>query len=232
MTPADTPRGVLVNPTRAELAQVLKASAERANGRARSRRVAPLRPADLVGPAGVRQQNGGGSPGRTSHPVLSSYVGMTWWTDGRGNRYVRVKEGRQKVRSGNLNGPAPLPEGVDTWSLLFPDRAFRCYRQRLERVRRLLARRGRVPEALRHAIECLPSPGLSARTPEAVLLVNEVHRPRFGLLIFPDALGLLTATRSPRGFVDRRTKFYQQCGPPAGRISKALAQRFRAALAG
>ena len=230
MKPTDASAGVLVNPTRAELTQALIDAAEQANQGARSRRVAPFTPEHLQGRAGVAQQNGGGSPGRTSHPVRSSYVGATWWTDGRGNRYVRCEGGRQKVRSGDLKGPAPLPEISDTWSLLFRDRAYRCYTQRSQRIQRLLVRRGRLPEDLAREIGYLPSPGLSAHTPEAVLIVNEVHRPQFGLLIFPDALGTLQATRVTRGFVDRRTKFFQQSEGPAGRISKALAQRFRTAL--
>jgi len=158
MKPTDASAGVLVNPTRAELTQALIDAAEQANQGARSRRVAPFTPEHLQGRAGVAQQNGGGSrdgPATPSaRPTSAQHGGPT-----AGQSLCPLRRGTAEGPERGSEGPRPLPEISDTWSLLFRDRAYRCYTQRSQRIQRLLVRRGRLPEDLAREIGYLPSPG-------------------------------------------------------------------------
>jgi len=224
---------VLQDPDRRQLEKLLREAAERANGRARLRRVGSLNPGPVLAyPDGVMEDNGIRPGMRVPYWPFTSVVGVAWMTLA-GVKYVRVWGERCHSHGGPGLRHLFLPDPSDRegmrccWALVFPPRYRRLRARREERLRRFLERMGppgeddRMNLNLRFALVRAYVPGLG------LVLSDDLARTRLVQVVVRDpSTGLRHHMTVPPRFGNPRTKTFQRLGSPRARIRAAVAWTF------
>ena len=223
---------LLQNPTAGDIETTLTKGLDEANSRARTRTVSSHQvegwPARIAAqPEGILAADGGSVPNSYKYAAETTDVVVSWWTDGRGRKTVRITTSRGRAnhtRYGSGRGTATPRDSA--WEWTFPRRASKLSNRRAERTAQLLDRIGPEGSDDRLLIGTWAR-HLGAAAPNGLLIADHATRPKVVQVVVRDSTtGQRHHITVPPKFATPASKTYQRLGSSAARVHAAVAWTF------
>lgn len=217
---------IFINPRRSKLQKFINEAIEETNKGQRARTLGQVTAPDWRkhGKSGAFYWDGGGVSFSYGYGAKTSALAIAWWTDGKGNRHVRVVASRTYANAGAYGQTDTVELCFAGWEGVYPRRAQKKADLEWKRKQQRLERRGKLGGDDRFS---LLSWQISAASKEGLLICDKKNNPRVvQVVVTCPSTGCRHHIGVPPRFANPKSKTYQDLGSEADRVHAAIAWTF------